>query len=573
MAQIRKPVHDDGPVNAGEQRLLDYLSVKLPDDYIVIPNLNMAITGQNHVMKYWEYDCIVVAPHALYHIENKDWGGNLEGDDWAWFRSGQEVANPHKTAGLKSRILASKLKNLHPDWRFGQILTAVTLSNPRQSKFGLDPMCDCYKQTFTLNDELIQFLTHPELVDCSEGMLKGIQSRIADCLTGESAERIRAKRTTLFNYEIQEILQETEDFTEYLCIPKLIATAQYKIREYPLDVAGKSPKELEKIRFQVQNAYIAQEKIGNSPYIVKTEYRMNEEQTYYYEISRYQDESTLRSKLRQKTFKQTDKISIILDVANALKEAHKEQVYHRDVCPENIYVYEGGKAALANFGMAWFVEHSDFSFTVCQSANSKSPYTAPEVVDGDAYAGSDLYALGVIFYELMTGKLPFDSYLTFMTALGGALTDDLMPSKVSKDLPEWMDELVRHTIVADPDHRWQEADEFIAFINKSMEEEQWETIQIPQVTTGGNVPQQKIWYLKDMKPGVKVTPSMTLHDILGRGGFGRVFKVWHDMQKQYLAIKIFERDASVDNAINEFEALKSLHHPNIVEFKFNDRTQ
>ena len=476
MAQIRKPVHDDGPVNAGEQRLLDYLSVKLPDDYIVIPNLNMAITGQNHVMKYWEYDCIVVAPHALYHIENKDWGGNLEGDDWAWFRSGQEVANPHKTAGLKSRILASKLKNLHPDWRFGQILTAVTLSNPRQSKFGLDPMCDCYKQTFTLNDELIQFLTHPELVDCSEGMLKGIQSRIADCLTGESAERIRAKRTTLFNYEIQEILQETEDFTEYLCIPKLIATAQYKIREYPLDVAGKSPKELEKIRFQVQNAYIAQEKIGNSPYIVKTEYRMNEEQTYYYEISRYQDESTLRSKLRQKTFKQTDKISIILDVANALKEAHKEQVYHRDVCPENIYVYEGGKAALANFGMAWFVEHSDFSFTVCQSANSKSPYTAPEVVDGDAYAGSDLYALGVIFYELMTGKLPFDSYLTFMTALGGALTDDLMPSKVSKDLPEWMDELVRHTIVADPDHRWQEADEFIAFINKSMEEEQWETI-------------------------------------------------------------------------------------------------
>ena len=76
-----------------------------------------------------------------------------------------------------------------------------------------------------------------------------------------------------------------------------------------------------------------------------------------------------------------------------------------------------------------------------------------------------------------------------------------------------------------------------------------------------------------MKPGVKVTPSMTLHDILGRGGFGRVFKLWHDMQKQYLAIKIFERDASVDNAINEFEALKSLHHPNIVEFKFNDRTQ
>lgn len=89
MAQIRKPIHDDGPVNAGEQRLLDYLDLKLPSNYIIIPNLNIAITGQNRVMKYWEYDCIVVAPHAVYHIENKDWAGNLEGDDWAWFRSGQ----------------------------------------------------------------------------------------------------------------------------------------------------------------------------------------------------------------------------------------------------------------------------------------------------------------------------------------------------------------------------------------------------------------------------------------------------------------------------------------------------
>lgn len=573
MAQVRRPTHDDGPVNAGEQRLQDFLDLKLPSNYIIIPNLNIAITGQNRVMKYWEYDCIVVAPHAVYHIENKDWGGHLEGDDWAWFRSGQEVANPHKTAGLKSRILASKIKNLHPDWRFGQILTAVTLSNPQQSKFGLDPTCDCYKQTFTLGNELIDFLTNPELVGRNANSILDLQSGLTDLLTGQSVERRRAERKEIFNYQIEEVLQETENFTEYLCVPKLIVTAHYKIREYPLDFAGKNPAELEKIKLQVQNAYMAQEKIGNSPYIVKTDCRMNEEQTYYYEISRYQDESTLRSKLRQKTFKQTDKISIILDVANALKEAHQENVFHRDVRPENIYVYEGGKAALANFGMAWFVEHSDMSFTVKHDADMKSPYVAPEIMESDVCSGSDIFSLGVIFYELMTGKLPFDSCFTFIATLGGKLTDDLMPSKVTKDLPKWMDEVVKHTIVAEPDDRWQKANEFIEFIHSSMKEEQEKTIQTTHSTTGGNKDQKKIWYLKDMKPGVKVTPSMTLHDILGRGGFGRVFKVWHDIQKQYLAIKIFERDASVDNAINEFEALKSLHHPNIVEFKFNDRTQ
>ena len=85
----------------------------------------------------------------------------------------------------------------------------------------------------------------------------------------------------------------------------------------------------------------------------------------------------------------------------------------------------------------------------------------------------------------MTGKLPFDSCLTFTSALGGLLTEDLMPSKVSKDLPEWMDEVVKHTIVADPFKRWQEADEFIEFINNSMEEEQKKTIeaQMPKQET------------------------------------------------------------------------------------------
>ncbi len=273
---------------------------------------------------------------------------------------------------------------------------------------------------------------------------------------------------------------------------------------------------------------------------------MNEEQTYYYEISRYQDESSLRSKLRLKTFKQIDKINILLDIAKALKAAHKENVFHRDVCPENIFVYEGGKAALANFGRSWFEEHMDLSFTV--GANLNSPYTPPEFLENDVCTGSDIYSLGVIFYELMVGRVPFDNVRTFAIALGGILSEDVLPSHVVKDLPKWMDDVVKNTIVGDPTKRWQTADEFIDFITNAMDEELKTASKSAKSTTSKD-PDQKL-YLKDMKPGMKVSPSMTLHDILGRGGFGRVFKVWHDMQKQYLAIKIFERDASIDNALN-----------------------
>lgn len=158
MGKLCRPIHDDGPVNNGEKRLQNYLVNNLPDDYYVVPNLNLAVSSR-HITKIWEYDVIVVAPHAVFHIENKDWGGHLEGDDYAWFRSGQEVANPHKTANLKSKILATKIRDAHPDWKFGQVITLVTLSNPMQSMFGLDPTCETYKQTFLVNEKLINLIS------------------------------------------------------------------------------------------------------------------------------------------------------------------------------------------------------------------------------------------------------------------------------------------------------------------------------------------------------------------------------------------------------------------------------
>ena len=133
-----------------------------------------------------------------------------------------------------------------------------------------------------------------------------------------------------------------------------------------------------------------------------------------------------------------------------------------------------------------------------------------------------------------------------------------------------MDEFVQKTIVADVNKRWQTADEVLDFLNRAVDEEVHKTIATTHTVV--TTKKEKTLYLKDMKPGMKVSPSMTLHEILGKGGFGRVFKVWHDMQKQYLAIKIFEKDASIDNAINEFNALKELQHRNIVKFKHNDRT-
>jgi len=102
MAKILKPPYFESVVNAGEKRVLDFLEANLPDNYFLIPNVEIASTNpRNNRTQYWEYDLIVVAPHAVFNIENKDWKGRIEGDDNYWYLNDRQMANPLKTGHQK----------------------------------------------------------------------------------------------------------------------------------------------------------------------------------------------------------------------------------------------------------------------------------------------------------------------------------------------------------------------------------------------------------------------------------------------------------------------------------------
>ena len=561
MGKILKPIQSDGPVNGGEQRLIDFLYLRLPDNYYIIPNGEYAakIGG---APQFFEYDCIVVAPHAIYHLENKDWGGQLVGDDELWFVNGAERKNPHKSATLKSRILASKIQTKNPAWR-AKIVTAVTLSNPNQTKFGLDPQSACYDQTFTIGDDLVSFITDPTRVNQAIDKIAPFAFDIAEYLSGATTQRTHAQKTRVAGYEIDEILQQTEDFTEYLCHPKAFITKYYKVREYPL-VRNESPSALTTFRHKVENAQMAQEMMESSQYIHTSEYRLNDDETCFYEISKWMNDCTLKAKLRNHTFLQIEKLKIITDIAKALKTAHDKNIYHRAVCPENIFILNDGTAQLGNFNTAWFVEHLEMGYTVNSGIDKmSSPYSAPEFSDDDVNASSDIFSLGVIIYELMTGRLPFASSFMF-TQAGGELAPEQMPTKIVTDLPEWIDELVSKTITADMDKRWQSAQEVIDFIASHA----FGTKEDNDASKDETKPKE----LKDLRSGDEINNDLVLYDELGKGGFGRVFRALHRTQNQYYAAKIFDRELAASETINEFEALKNLTHRNIVRFVYNGQT-
>ena len=561
MAQIIRPHFSDEP-NEGEKRLINYLKVYLPDDYLVITNGEYSSKSQPGLVKFWEYDCIIITPHAIYHVENKDWGGHLEGDDDVWFINGAERKNPHKNAALKSKILGSKLREKNRDWS-APVYTAVSLSYPRQNKFGLDPQCNCWASTYTLdNGELAKFIKDASLTHRAPELIKAYMRDIADYLSGESSRRTKKKE--ILGYKITETLQQTDSYTEYLCEQKSFVDKIYKIREYPLDFADKTEEELKAIRYRAENAKNALEQLNYCPYIMPCRCQFNDTLTYFYEILEYMDECTLNAQLRIKTFTQRQKIQIILDVAKALKEAHSKAVFHRAVAPENIYIVSGGSAVLANFNHSWYVAHQEHNFTVASMLvpENESPYTPPEFEDMDVCAASDIYSLGVVFYKLMTDKLPFESTLSFR--LLGVLPDDLLPSHLISDLPEWIDEFVQNTIALNPEDRWQTADEVISFL-----EDKLNAAEHPAVAPEATLRPSKHLNLKDLKPGDQITSELTLYEELGKGGFGRVFKALHRVQNKYYAVKLFDRDASESETYNEFKALEDIHHPNIVKFVYN----
>jgi serine/threonine protein kinase len=177
------------------------------------------------------------------------------------------------------------------------------------------------------------------------------------------------------------------------------------------------------------------------------------------------EEHSLRSEMQRNTFTDKDKIVIIIDLAKALALAHENNVIHRNVCPENIYVQADRHAALANFGLSYNVLHEEdkLNVSVSMDAFDRDPYTSEDVITGDYSPSSDVYSFGVIVYELMVGELPFANYLQ-LKAKGGSLTEDMMPSKRNSNVESWVDVVCSRTIVEDPVERWSNIEEICDYI-------------------------------------------------------------------------------------------------------------
>lgn len=168
-----------------------------------------------------------------------------------------------------------------------------------------------------------------------------------------------------------------------------------------------------------------------------------------YLLMEYVDGVNLRQAMQAGQFSPSESLAMVEEICSALKFAHEEGILHRDIKPENVLIDSKGRVKIADFGIAKLVgegERTDVTLTMHGSVLGSPHYMAPEQIEtpDDVDQRADIYSLGVVFYELLTGELPIGRFA-------------LPSEKVSMDTR--IDEIVMRTLEKERQARFQSAEE------------------------------------------------------------------------------------------------------------------
>ena len=156
-------------------------------------------------------------------------------------------------------------------------------------------------------------------------------------------------------------------------------------------------------------------------------------------------------------------VRILLPIAQALEYAHEHNIIHRDIKPSNILLTEKGQPMLSDFGIAKILESGDTATLTGAGVGVGTPeYMAPEQWTGGAGPQADLYSLGVVFYELVTGRKPYTADTPAAILLKQATEPLPRPTQFVRDLPEAVEKLLLKALAKKPEDRYENMAAFAA---------------------------------------------------------------------------------------------------------------
>src|SRR5918996_1171890 len=155
-----------------------------------------------------------------------------------------------------------------------------------------------------------------------------------------------------------------------------------------------------------------------------------------------------------------DAIDFTRQILNAARFAHRKGIVHRDLKPQNVLIDDEGRARVADFGIARAGENSDITAT--GSVMGTAQYISPEQAQGkETTPRSDIYSIGVILYEELAGRVPFEGDSAVAVALKQVSEAPRRPSAINPNVPPALDAVVMRALAKDPEARFKDADAFL----------------------------------------------------------------------------------------------------------------
>ncbi|MBS4539741.1 Stk1 family PASTA domain-containing Ser/Thr kinase [Clostridium sp. D2Q-11] len=190
-------------------------------------------------------------------------------------------------------------------------------------------------------------------------------------------------------------------------------------------------------------------------------YDVGEEDDTYYIVMEYINGITLKQHIRNNgKLKPLEVINISTHIAEALNHAHENHIIHRDIKPHNIMITKDGQVKVTDFGIARAVTSS----TITQTSNTIGSvhYSSPEQAKGRyTDAKSDIYSLGIVMYEMITGILPFDGDSPISVALMHIQDPIKPPREIDNSIPLNIDKIIRKSTQKDKSLRYDTAEELL----------------------------------------------------------------------------------------------------------------
>ena len=186
----------------------------------------------------------------------------------------------------------------------------------------------------------------------------------------------------------------------------------------------------------------------------------------YYIAMEFVEGRTLKEIIREKGPAPPEAAAdLTLQILRAARYAHRHGVVHRDIKPHNVLIDQDGRARVADFGIA---RAGTSDITETGSVMGTAQYLSPEQAQGRPVdARSDLYSIGIVLYELLTGQVPFDAESPVTVALMQVSEPPLPPRELIPAIPPGLESVVLRALEKDPDRRYENADSFIEALERA----------------------------------------------------------------------------------------------------------